>query len=177
MLQTAQPYNPASGQFDGADYTLTAADGTVYDLSAAQTASWTRSCPAASALHFSGSGITSSTGDAVQLRPRRGRPDHDRSRRPTARASCTPTTRRQPGLGPQHRPGQSSRYGYARDDPHLLTLAAVARRPAPAPPSTTDRQPQVTPLGADLGGAGQFLHADYHGHARRRAPTDSSPSC
>ena len=32
-LSSGQPYNPASGDFTGPDYTLTGPDGTVYDLS------------------------------------------------------------------------------------------------------------------------------------------------
>jgi len=57
-LQTARPYNPANGAFGRADYTLTAADGTVSHLSTAHGV-LDETMPGGNQLYFSDSGITS----------------------------------------------------------------------------------------------------------------------
>ena len=58
--------------------------------------------------------------------------------------------------------GQSSRYGYAAADPHLLTLATS---PAAGSGAAITYGPttQVVPLTADLGGTSQFLAGIYSG--------------
>ncbi|MDM9385689.1 CARDB domain-containing protein [Chlorogloeopsis sp. ULAP01] len=65
-LKTGHAYNPASGEFNGAEYTLSSADGTVYYLSTSRgvveqvAANGTR-------FVYSDSGITSSTGETYVL--------------------------------------------------------------------------------------------------------------
>ena len=159
-LQTARPYNPSSGAFGGADYTLTAADGTVYDLSAAK-GMVDEILPNGNTLHFSDSGIVSSNGDAVQF-------VRDAAGRITSIVASDGTrvvyTYDSAGnLVSAHNTdtGLSSRYGYAVDDPHLLTVATSPT----AAGSVINYGPtaQVTPLGADLGGAGDFQNVVYQG--------------
>jgi RHS repeat-associated protein len=160
--QTAEPYNPASGQFDGPQYTLTAPDGTVYDLSAAG-GTQEVILPGGQRLYYSGSGITSSTGEAIRfIRDAAGRittverPDGTR---------VVYAYDAQGNLVSAHNTitGQSSRYGYAADDPHLLTLATA---PAASSGAAVTYGPtaQVIPLTADLGATAQFLAGDYHGN-------------
>ena len=114
--QTALPYNPASGQFSGPQYTLTGPDGTVYYLM--PRAAWREEIlPGGQKLYFSGSGITSSTGDACNfIRDAAGRittivaPDGTR---------LVYAYDSQGNLVSAHNTvsGQSSRYGYAAGDP------------------------------------------------------------
>src|SRR5262249_39967083 len=59
-IQTGQPYNPASGRFNGSDYTLTAPDGTVYHLSTTKGVV-EQILPSGEQLFFSDSGVTDSS--------------------------------------------------------------------------------------------------------------------
>src|SRR5262249_47619988 len=72
-VETARPYNPASGGFSGPDYTLTGPDGTIYHLSTANGVE-DEIHPGGGTLHFSGSGITSSTGQPVPFLRAAARP-------------------------------------------------------------------------------------------------------
>src|SRR5262249_50158706 len=65
-LLTGAPYNPADKLFVGPSYTLTAPDGTVYQLDAAGRVT-EQVMPGRSPLFFSDSGITSATGDVVRF--------------------------------------------------------------------------------------------------------------
>ncbi len=167
--QTALPYNPASGQFDGPQYTLTGPDGTVYFLSAASGVVQ-EILPTGEILYYSGSGITSSTGDAVRfIRDAAGRITTIQA--PNG-AQEVYTYDAQGNLSEAHNTvsGLSSRYGYAADDPHLLTLAtapAAGSGAAIVYGATT----QVVPL-VDLGGTSQFLASNYNGNLTTGA-TDS----
>ena len=76
-LRTAVPYNPASGQFTGPDYTLTGPDGTVYDLSLARGVV-DETLPGGTRLYFSDSGITSLQWRHADLRQGRAGPAHHR---------------------------------------------------------------------------------------------------
>ena len=160
--QTGLPYNPASGQFTGAQYTLTGPDGAVYYLSASLGVV-EEILPGGQKLYYSGSGITSSTGIGVSfIRDAAGKiasiegPDGTR---------IVYTYDAQGNLISAHNTvsGQNSRYGYAINDPHLLTLAT-----APAAGSgaaiTYGTTVNVVPLTADLGGTSQFLVGNYAGN-------------
>jgi YD repeat-containing protein len=168
--QTARPYNPASGQFDGPQYTLTAPDGTVYYLSAARGVE-EEILPGGQRLYSSSSGITSSTGEAIRfIRNAAGRistieaPDGTR------------VVYAYDALGnlvSAHNTvsGQRSHYGYAADDPHLLTLATAAAAGSGAA-ITYGTTAHVVPLTADLGGTSRFLAGSYGGNLAAGA-TDS----
>ena len=64
-LNTGFAYNPASGDFSGADFTLTAADGTQYLIDSKK--GITEQIANGISLVYSDSGITSSTGETVQF--------------------------------------------------------------------------------------------------------------
>ncbi|MBL8485136.1 MAG: putative Ig domain-containing protein, partial [Rhodocyclaceae bacterium] len=161
-LQTARPYNPASGLFTGPDYTLTAPDGTRYEIDATLGVTDLRT-PAGVTLHFSDSGISAPDGSAVSFqRDAAGHitaivgPDGSRivyDYDSLGRLMSVHDTVRQ----------TSSRYGYAAGDPHLLTLATA---PAPAVGSAIHygATTSVTPLAADLGGAARFEITPYQGN-------------
>ncbi len=160
--QTGLPYNPASGLFVGSEYTLTAPDGTIYDIDAARGVQ-KEILPGGEQLYYSGSGITSSTGVAVQfIRDAMGRittveaPDGTR---------VVYTYDAQGNLASAHNTltGQSSRYGYSASDPHLLTDASA---PASGSGAAVTYGPtvNVVPITADLGGTTQFLAHDYNGN-------------
>ncbi len=159
--QNAIPYNPASGYFSGPQYTLTGPDGTVYDINAASGVQ-EEILPGGQQLYFSGSGITSSTGGGVEfIRDAQGRittieaPDGTR---------VVYTYDAQGNLVSAHNTvsGQSSRYGYAEDDPHLLTLATA---PVAGSGDAISYGPtvDVVPITADLGGTSQFVGNAYSG--------------
>ena len=126
-LETGRPYNPASGQFEGPEYTLTAPDGTVYHLSSSRGVE-EQILPGGERLIYSDSGITSSTGDRVPfVRDAAGRlveidaPDGTRVVYGyDAQGNLTSTY--------HTASGQGSRYGYAINDAHLLTLATTPRQ-------------------------------------------------
>src|SRR5262249_43959397 len=65
-LRAARPYHPASGFFQGPEYTLTAPDGTVYHLSTAHGVE-EQFTPDGTRLVFGDGGITSSTGESIQF--------------------------------------------------------------------------------------------------------------
>jgi YD repeat-containing protein len=65
-LTTAQPYNPASGWYEGAEFTLVAANGTRYEISSKDGVK-AQVNPNGSRLYFSDSGIVSSTGESVRF--------------------------------------------------------------------------------------------------------------
>ncbi len=160
--QTALPYNPASGQFTGPQYTLTGPDGTVYYVSATRGVT-EEILHGGQTLYFSGGGISSSTGDAVRfIRDAAGRistieaPDGTR---------IVYTYDAAGNLVSAHNAatGLSSRYGYAMNDPHLLTLATAPVAGSGAAINYSNPV-QVVPLTADLGGTSQFLAGNYNGN-------------
>src|SRR5439155_683480 len=63
-LKTGRPYHPASGLFSGPEFTLTAPDGTVYQLRTAGGVE-EQITPNGTRLLFSDSGIASSTGESI----------------------------------------------------------------------------------------------------------------
>ncbi len=65
-LATGQPYNPASPFFDGADYTLTAPDGTETLIDARRGVIGVRSPADGSLLHVGDSGLVAANGDAAR---------------------------------------------------------------------------------------------------------------
>src|SRR5262249_41301387 len=160
-LETARPYNPASGDFGREQFTLTAPDGTLYVLNARDGVQ-EEVLPGGTRLHISDAGIVSSAGDQlIFVRDAQGRlttviaPDGTRLQYEydtdgnlvSARNVAT---------------GQSSRYGYQSVPVHLLPEAvspasgtSVAIRYAPTL--------LVSPLTADLGGTGQFLTSNPAG--------------
>jgi YD repeat-containing protein/VCBS repeat-containing protein len=156
-LKTGRPYNPASGAFQGPEYTLTAPDGTVYDLSTARGVQ-EQITPAGARLFFSDSGITSSTGDAITF-------VHDAAGRLTSITG--PDGSRviydydgAGNLAAVHwlGSGQTNPYGYAPDDIHLLTLAGASAG-APGTAISYSPTPQILPTAADLGSAVRFTGA------------------
>ncbi|NJL77654.1 MAG: tandem-95 repeat protein, partial [Richelia sp. SM2_1_7] len=66
QLNTGVAYNPASGDFDGAEFTLTAVDGTKYLIDSKKGITEQIAANGIS-LVYSDSGITSSTGETVQF--------------------------------------------------------------------------------------------------------------
>ena len=160
-LQTARPYHPANSWFVGPEYTLTGPDGTVYLLSTARGVEQ-QLLPNGARLVFTDNGIISSTGERVQfVRDAAGRvttlegPDGSRLVYSYDNRGNL-TTVRNAGTG------QSSRFGYATDDPHLLTLFTT-----PDPQGGYTIQYGATlrtfPVGIDLGSADQFLTNVVHG--------------
>jgi YD repeat-containing protein len=154
-LRTGQPYNPASGDFGPVQYTLTAPDGTVYYLST-QKGLREEVLPGGTTLTFSGSGIVSSTGQALTF-------VHDAQGRLTKVIAPDGTqvlysydaggnliSARNLTLG------QSDRYGYSQTTPHLLDLV-VSPQAGASTVIDYGPGPVVVPLRADLGGSGQFL--------------------
>src|SRR5262249_43382550 len=142
---------------EGADYTLTAPDGTVYHLSAARGVV-EQITPAGVDLFFSDSGITSPTGDTVTfVHDAAGRltaitgPDGSRILYDYDGAGNLAAVH---GLGS----GQTSPYGYAPDDAHLLTLAGASPG-APGTAISYSPNPQILPTIADLGSAVRFTGA------------------
>ncbi len=152
-LKTAQPYNPASGDWGSTQYTLTGPDGTVYDISAQQGVQ-EEVLPGGVTLTFSDSGIVSSTGQAISfVHDSKGRltavtaPDGTRVLY-TYDANGNLATVRNVALG------QSSRFGYTGANDHLLDM--VVQPGGPSSVITYSPAPTVLPLTADLGVSGQF---------------------
>ncbi len=159
--QTGQAYDPASGQFDGPEYTLSAPDGTVYQLSAAKGVEQ-QVLPGGGRLIFTDDGITSSTGEAVHfVRDASGRvseiigPDGRRvvyAYDALGKLTSFHDTSTQ----------ESSRYGYAGNDAPRLILAT-------SPSTQTGKAIEyganvlISPVLADLGGPGQFSNTPFHG--------------
>src|SRR5262249_42910804 len=151
---TGQPYNPANPAFDGAgaDYTLTAPDGS-RDLIDAVRGVIEHDTPTGQRLFVGDSGITAQNGDTLRfVHDELGRlaavhaPDgqeiqyvYDEAGRLAKVVSRTA--------------GTLARYGYRADDPTLLSVAVHAPGGdafAPTAPAT------AAPLTTDLGGAAQF---------------------
>src|SRR5262249_45085101 len=127
-LGTGLPYNPASGQFAGADFTLTAANGTRYlhdvtdGLQAIVAANGTR-------IVWSASGAVAPDGTRVSF-------VHDQAGRLTSVISPSGEQIRYRydaagNLASVNRLATEERstYGYSEAQPHLLTTAVL---PAPA---------------------------------------------
>ena len=151
-LQTGRAYNPASGLFSGADYTLTASDGTVYELSATDGVV-AQQTPEGATFNFSDSGITSSTGETIQfIQDTEGR--LTRIQAPNGETVVYTYDRqgqlvaaRNLGLG------AGDRYGYGLDG--RLTLSTALSAPGESI-RYTEGPPQIAPITADLGSAHRF---------------------
>ncbi len=161
-LSSGRAYHPASPLFHGAEYTLTAPDGTVYHLSGARGVE-EEILPNGNRLTFSDSGIVSSTGETLTF-------VHDAAGRLTQvtaadgnrviytyDAAGNLTAVREPALG------RSSRYGYDADNPHLLDLIVASDNAASAVIRHIST-PQALPLAGDLGGPGQFAGVNHSGN-------------
>ncbi|MEH2057548.1 MAG: putative Ig domain-containing protein [Nostoc sp.] len=150
-LKTGHAYNPGSGEFDGADYTLSSANGTVYHLSSAGGVTEQIGVNG-TRLIYSDSGITSDTGETVRfVKDEKGRltqitaPDG-------SLVVYSYDTEGNLVSARNLASGQSSRYGYSSN---LLTLATGT--PGTAGEAITySTTPQVSPVLADLGSAAQF---------------------
>lgn len=158
-LVSGRPYHPASGQFTGPEYVLTAPDGTVYQVSTARGVE-VQINPDGRRLYFSDGGITSATGEVLRF----GRDESGRLSELVA-PDCTRVIYTHDAAGNLVSArnlalGQSSRYGYAAADPYLLTLAVS---PAGGSAIKYGATPQVLPVTADLGGSGQFTSAAVTG--------------
>jgi YVTN family beta-propeller protein/YD repeat-containing protein len=158
-LLTAGPYNPASGRFNGPDYTLTAPDGTAYQISTARGVE-KAILPGGESITFSDSGITSSTGAVIQL-------VHDKSGRVT-QALAPDGTRLLYAYDAQGNlatvtdaaSSRATQYGYSGDGAHLLTLVVT---PAGGAQIAYGAAPLVTPLQGNLGSAINFVGRDSPG--------------
>ncbi|HND56370.1 MAG TPA: hypothetical protein PLV92_28325, partial [Pirellulaceae bacterium] len=162
-LATARPYNPASGEFEGPQYTLTGPDGSVYRMSVARGVEELRRADGAR-FYFSDGGITGADGDAVSfVRDEAGRLsamiasdgqkvvyEYDSAGRVVA-AHRTAS-------------GETRRYGYEASGDGRLTLATG---PSSGAGSVIeyDFAGGVTssPLTRDLGGTHDFLAGPYAG--------------
>ena len=154
-LQTARPYNPASGQFSGAEYTLTAPDGTIYHLNAADGVQ-EQILTNDTHLYWSDTGLVSSTGQIVRfVRDTAGRVT---SMTAPDGAQVVYAYDAAGNLSGAHNTasGQSDRYGYRGNAPHLLTLATTSAAKGGAA-IQYGLTPVVSPVTADLGGAAQYL--------------------
>lgn len=148
---TARPYHPASGQFDGPEYTLTGPDGTAYALSTARGLE-RLTAPGGATLYFTDAGVTASTGESIRfVRDAAGRvaaavgPDGTRiDYRYDARGALIAVR--------TEASGAATRYGYGAEG--RLALAAA---PGAGVAVTYAPTPVAVPLVADLGGAGDFL--------------------
>jgi YD repeat-containing protein len=154
-LKTAQAYNPASGAFEGAAYTLTAADGTVYRLDAQGTVR-ERANPNGSRFVFSDGGIVSSSGESIRF----VRDDRGRLTQITASNGAT-VSYTYDDLGNltmvrNLSQGVSQRYGY--DAAHRLTLGSALGQTGESVVYGAGA-PQVRSIQADLGGVYQFMSA------------------
>lgn len=160
-LKTGLAYNPAADLYAGPEYTITAPDGTTYDVSTARGVQEIIR-PDGSSLTFNDSGITASNGQAIVF-------THDASGRITSAIAPDGTrivyTYDAAGNLVSARnlaAGQSSRYGYESASSDRLIEAvsptagtSVAVQYAPAAASL--------PIVADLGSSGQFLASDQSG--------------
>ncbi len=151
-LATGQAYNPGNPFFNGPSYTLTAPDGTRYQLDA-QGNIIGEITPAGAQLSISNSGITAANGATIQfLRDATGR----------ITSILTPDgqliTYQYDALGnlvamQNLSSGGSQRYGYSLADPHLLIAAVRSNgNSVLIQPGTTT----TSYIQRDLGGAAQF---------------------
>jgi large repetitive protein len=159
-LTTARPYNPASGWYEGAEFTLTAANGTRYEISGKDGVK-TQVNPNGTRLFFSDSGIVSSTGESVRfVRDAAGRIE-----RITAPDGTQVVYSYENGNLVAERNlaiGQSSRYGYTGSNAHELTI--VSSRPGAAGSLISyGAVPRVEGIRSDLGGVVQFSQAPTTG--------------
>ena len=152
-LETAQPYNPASGGFAGPQYTLTGPDGTVYYLNT-QNGVQEEVLPGGATLTFSQSGIVSSTGQSIIF-------VHDAQGRLTTAiapdGTCVVYSYDANGNLVSARNialGQSNQYGYSSGSQHLLEINVQPGGPDSA--IQYSPSPTVFPL-TDLGTTGQFV--------------------
>jgi RHS repeat-associated protein len=151
-LATGQPYNPGNPFFSGPSYTLTAPDGTRYQLDARGDITG-QVTPTGAQLYISNSGITASNGQTIQfLRDAEGRitdiltPDgqlityqYDASGNLVAMQNVNT--------------GGSQRYGYAQSDSHLLIAAVRSNGDSVLMPAGTTNTLFIQ---RDLGSAIQF---------------------
>lgn len=146
-LETARPYNPASGLFGGAEYTLTASNGTAYRLSTVDGVK--QQISNGVTLTFSDSGVTSSMGEAVRF-------VKDAIGRLTQVVGTDGTVVQYGYDGAQLVSvrnlalGLASRYGYDADG----KLAIEVGKPGEAGIALVNQVP--LPVAADLGSAVQF---------------------
>ncbi len=160
-LRTGLPYNPASEDFTGPDYTLTGPDGTVYDLSTTRGVV-EEVLPSGVALTYSSSGITASNGDTLTF-------VHDQQGRLTQviAPNGTRVIYSYDANGNlisvlNLATGQVDNYGYSQSSPHLLDLM-VSTQPGTSAVIDYTPDPVVVPLTANLGGAAQFLTGTQSG--------------
>ncbi len=153
-LKTAQPYNPASGDFADPEYTLTAPNGTRYELSTARGVE-AQVAPSGTRLLYTNAVILNlTTKTAVQLgADREGRVASITA--PDGRTifygydtAGNLTSARDFSVG-------ISRYGYDAADAHLLTIPATIRY-TPAPVSS--------PITGGLGSAVVFDGGAFSGN-------------
>lgn len=120
-LKTAHAYNPASGEFDSPEYTLTSLDGSVYYLSTNGGVE-EQFMPNGTHLIYSDSGITTDTGETIRfVKDELGR----LTEITTSDGSSVIYTYEDSNLIAARNLtlGQSSRYGYSEGEEQRLTLA------------------------------------------------------
>jgi YD repeat-containing protein len=135
-LRTGRPYHPASGHFDGPDYTLALADGRVY-LIDSQHGATRMIAPSGDQVFFGEQGVVTTAGPfATYVTDEANRiiaiaDDHGAGVQYTYddRGDLI-TARQQPA-------GQTTTYVYDASDAHLLVDASVSPAPAPAPARAT----------------------------------------
>lgn len=150
-LASARPYNPASGAFEGADYTLIAADGTRYDLSATEGLQRQQTTSGVS-LFYSDSGIVSSTGESISF----VKDAEGRLTQITATDGTILSYGYQQGNLVSARnlaAGTTQRFGY--QDNRLVLMTAKPGEPGQAIQYGAGAA-QVLPIIEDLGSAAQF---------------------
>jgi YD repeat-containing protein len=154
-LKTGTPYNPASGLFDGPDYTLSGPDGTVYAIAATRGVA-ALTPPGGPTWQVTDSGVIAPNGERLSF-------IHDAAGRLTSVTAPdgTQVLYRYDDAGNLVSArnltlGQSCRYGYSASQPHLLELA-VSRTAGQSEVIQYTPNPVILPLTADLGGSGQFL--------------------
>ena len=151
-LATGQPYNPGNLFFGGPNYTLTAPDGTRYQLDANGEIIG-EVTPNGSLFFISASGITSANGQTIQfLRDDQGRITSIVT--PGGQVVIYQYDSAGNLVAMQNQfTGGSQRYGYSASDPHLLIAATRSNG------NSLVIQPGTTTtafLDDDLGGAAQF---------------------
>ena len=152
---TGQPYSPANPAFEGADYSLTAPDGTRF-LIDSQRGITEQELPGGARLFISDSGIVASTGPSVQF-------IRDAAGRLSSVAASTGVTvtyvyddagnlAAVRNLGT----GQGARYGYEGNDAGRLITVVNPSGTGDAVVYPNGMVPIVTAIRADLGGASKF---------------------
>src|SRR5439155_24487077 len=152
-LLTARPYNPASGEFPGPEYALTAPDGTVYHLSTARGVE-ERISPSGLRLIYADSGIFAPDGHAIRfVRGAAGRiasiiAPNGSSVLYSYDAGCNLIAAREVVSG------QLTRFGYASDDSHRLIIVTAPMGSGEAVEYVP--VPHTLPITADLGSASRL---------------------